>query len=486
MNEPSRKTRGYCPSVWTPMPSGDGLIVRVRPVHARASAEHLAALARLARASGNGIVELTRRGNLQIRGVSAASWPSLRAELVELGLAGVEAESEQRPALFVCPLSGLDPRCPPLEPLADALAENLVGLEPDMLEPAELITAAVSTPGIAAPPMPATSGATPARFHSGRGTLRLPDKFGIVLSGGSQSASDLAADIHVRLHPAHPGECDLLLAGKVHDATPLGACPVSAAPQAVRALVQALAAHPSERRRMRDAVAVDLPGLRHSVQHLLTGAARREAAWGSPEVGYHTGSSNWFGYAMPFGSATAEDWVALARVAERFGAGELRFTPTRHVLVVGVRPEDRQALLDFGQRRAFGVRKPARALELVACSGAPACGSANGETRALARLLDKLLGKLPDDGRYQLPAPGAALATLHVSGCEKSCARNEAADITLVHGPNGLHLGFGRDVQGTLLTRPLSLDGVREQLVERFLRARPALRDSGQARERGR
>jgi precorrin-3B synthase len=297
-----------------------------------------------------------------------------------------------------------------------------------------------------------------------------------VLSGGSQSASEVSADIHVRLHPAHPGECDLLLAGKVEDATPLGACPVSAAPAAVRALVAALAAHPSERRRMRDAVAADLPGLRHSVQHLLCGPARREAAWGSAEAGFHTGSLNWFGYALPFGSATADTWAALARVAERFGTGELRFTPTRHVLVVGVRPEDRQALLDFGVRRALGVRKPVRAIELVACSGSPACGSAHGETRALAGRLGKLLSNFPSSYPNNYPGSGSSRTTLHVSGCEKSCARDEAADITLVHAADGLRLGFGRDVPGTLLTRPLSIDAVRDQLVERFVGARPAQR----------
>jgi precorrin-3B synthase len=430
------------------MPSGDGLIVRVRPRHARASAAHVAALARLAPATGNGIIELTRRGNLQIRGVSSASWPLLREELVALGLAEGKSESERRSGLFVCPLSGLDPRCPLLEPLADALE-------------AKLTEAHLAGPS-------------------------LPDKFGVVLSGGSQSASELAADIHVRLHPAHPAECDLLLAGKVQEATPLGTCPVSAVPLAVRELVQALAAHPLERRRMRDAVAVDLPGLKRSVQHLLSGPARQEAAWGSPEVGYHTGNVNWFGYALPFGSAHADAWAALARVAERFGSAELRFTPTRHVLVVGVRPEDRQALLEFGQRRAFGVRKPASALELVACSGSPACGSAHGETRALARRLGKLLDSSIGSSNGNPPSHGRGQTTLHVSGCEKSCARGAAADITLVHGSDGLRLGFGRDVPGTLLTRPLSIDGVREQLLERYVRARVArpaalgLREAGE------
>jgi precorrin-3B synthase len=384
-------------------------------------------LARLARSCGNGIIELTRRGNLQIRGVSQSSWPRLRAELVALGVAGEEPDSETHPALFVCPLSGLDPRCPPLEPLADALE-------------AMLSTWERSSPA------------------------RLPDKFSVVLSGGSRSSSELSADIHVRLHPAHPGVADIAVAGKLDDsgrtATPLGSCDVGSVPDAVRRLLLALEVFPSERRRMRDAVAADINHLRAALAPLACGAARGEAAWGSAEVGYHTGSVDWFGYALPFGSANAEAWSALARSAERLGTGEVRFTPTRHVLVVGVRPDDRAALVELGQRRSFGVRRPVRALELVACSGSPACGSAHGETRELARRLGRLLHR---SDRQQ--------ATLHVSGCEKSCARDEAADITLVHAADGMRLGFGRDVRGTLANPPLSLDGVRRQLIERFVQA---------------
>jgi precorrin-3B synthase len=402
------------------MPSGDGLIVRVRPRHARISASDLAALARLARGAGNGIIELTRRGNLQIRGVSASSWPALRSELCERGLAGAEPESDAHPSLFVCPLSGLDPRCPPLESLGDALLAVLRETRP----------------------------------------ASLPDKFALVLGGGSSSSSALSADIHVRLHPGHPERADLIVAGKADDGVALGSCAASEAPAAVRALLGALAAHPVERRRMRDAVAANPGALHAAVRPVGAEGARREPAWGAPEVGYHTGLSDWFGYALPFGFARTEDWAALARVAERLGAGEVRFTPTRHVLVVGVRPEARQDLVEFGQRRSFGVRQPAHALELVACSGSPACGSAHGETRSLARQLGQLLG----DGARER-------ATVHVSGCEKSCARQEAADVTLVHAADGLRLGFGRDVAGTLLTRPVSLDTALGQLVQRFVRA---------------
>jgi precorrin-3B synthase len=406
------------------MPSGDGLIVRVRPRQARMRASDLAALARIAPASGNGIIELTRRGNLQIRGVSTDSWPRVRNELVELGLAEPAPQGEAQPLPFVCPLSGLDPRCPPLEHLADELAQSL--------------------------------SSSPA----------LPDKFSVVLSGGSRSTSELSADIHVRLHPAHPDRADVLLAGKTAGATALGSCAASDAAAAVRQLMASLATHPSERRRMRDVIATGFASLRQSVQHLGWGEARREPDWGSLEVGYHTGAVDWFGYAVPFGSARADAWAALARLAERLGGGEVRFTPSRHVLVIGVRPEQREALVEFGQRRGFGVRPPQHSLELVACSGSPACGSAHGETRELARRLGRLL-----HGSAQLHA------TLHVSGCEKSCAREQAADITLVHAPDGLRLGFGRDVRGTLASRPVSLESVRQQLAERFVGVRPASRE---------
>ena len=56
-------------------------------------------------------------------------------------------------------------------------------------------------------------------------------------------------------------------------------------------------------------------------------------------------------------------------------------------------------------------------------------------------------------------------ATLHVSGCEKSCAWSGAADITLVHGADGCRLGFGADVAQTSAHAALSVAAVRERLA---------------------
>ena len=59
------------------MASGDGLIVRVRPLLARLTAAQVLGLCAAALAHGSGIVELTSRANVQLRGVRAEAHEAL-------------------------------------------------------------------------------------------------------------------------------------------------------------------------------------------------------------------------------------------------------------------------------------------------------------------------------------------------------------------------------------------------------------------------
>lgn len=65
--------RGACPSLDAPMQTGDGLLSRLRIAGGRLSPAQLAAIAALAAEHGNGLVEITARGNLQVRGLTPAS-----------------------------------------------------------------------------------------------------------------------------------------------------------------------------------------------------------------------------------------------------------------------------------------------------------------------------------------------------------------------------------------------------------------------------
>ncbi|MEM6356835.1 MAG: hypothetical protein AAF844_14275 [Pseudomonadota bacterium] len=78
--------RGWCPTAERPMASGDGLIMRLRPPMGRIETPVLRRLIRAATRHGSGILEVTSRASLQIRGVSEASRPALLAECADLGL----------------------------------------------------------------------------------------------------------------------------------------------------------------------------------------------------------------------------------------------------------------------------------------------------------------------------------------------------------------------------------------------------------------
>jgi precorrin-3B synthase len=97
------QVRGWCPDAWRPMAAGDGLLVRVKPRLARLTRAQLLGLCEAALIHGNGLIDLTSRGNLQIRGVSETGWRTLVERLIALDLVDADAEREKRRNLLVTP-----------------------------------------------------------------------------------------------------------------------------------------------------------------------------------------------------------------------------------------------------------------------------------------------------------------------------------------------------------------------------------------------
>lgn len=97
--------RGWCPTVFEPMPSGDGLLVRVKPPGSRLLPAQARALAEAAARRGNGAIDLTARGNLQVRGLAPASVPAFARAMIEAGLASADPAVERRRTVAVGPLA---------------------------------------------------------------------------------------------------------------------------------------------------------------------------------------------------------------------------------------------------------------------------------------------------------------------------------------------------------------------------------------------
>ena len=97
--------KGWCPGALLPMQSGDGLVVRIRPPLGRLTPTQAAAIATAAKTHGNGIIDLSARANLQLRGVTEASHPRLIADLRAQGLIDPDIETESLRNLIVTPFS---------------------------------------------------------------------------------------------------------------------------------------------------------------------------------------------------------------------------------------------------------------------------------------------------------------------------------------------------------------------------------------------
>jgi precorrin-3B synthase len=98
--------KGWCPGGVRPMPSGDGLLVRVRPWCGAFTLDQAQGLAEIAATLGNGHIDLTRRANLQIRGLREESLPALHEALDRFGL----LENEAARNIMVDPLAGPEAR----------------------------------------------------------------------------------------------------------------------------------------------------------------------------------------------------------------------------------------------------------------------------------------------------------------------------------------------------------------------------------------
>jgi precorrin-3B synthase len=97
------EVKGWCPGAWQPMEAGDGLIVRVRPPLCRLTPEQASGIADISTELGNGIIDLTSRSNLQIRGVAGSLHLRVLDRLSSLGLLDDSPHVESRRNVLVTP-----------------------------------------------------------------------------------------------------------------------------------------------------------------------------------------------------------------------------------------------------------------------------------------------------------------------------------------------------------------------------------------------
>ncbi len=121
------RARGWCPSLFEPMATGDGLLVRVKPPLGPLSADAARLIGAACAEYGNGVVELTARGSLQCRGFDEGSARRFASVIVGAGLASADPAAERRRTVQAPPWSESDGLAQAIE-AALVQAGDLAGL----------------------------------------------------------------------------------------------------------------------------------------------------------------------------------------------------------------------------------------------------------------------------------------------------------------------------------------------------------------------
>ena len=101
--------KGWCPTLLSPMESGDGWLARVKPSAGMVSADAARLIANAARRHGNGHIDLTSRANLQIRGLSPRSAQAFAGMIIGAGLPNTNPLLESVRNVMASPLGPDDP-----------------------------------------------------------------------------------------------------------------------------------------------------------------------------------------------------------------------------------------------------------------------------------------------------------------------------------------------------------------------------------------
>lgn len=397
----NRPARDRCPGVFGTHPAVDGAVARIRLVGGVIRSEQVQALAAAAASYGDGFIELTGRGNLQLRGIGDVD--AVADAVVEAGLVPSSTHETVR-NIEVSPLTGRIGGLADLRQVADELDR---GLRDDA--------------GLSA-----LSGRFLFGLDDGRGDVvaRRPDVCAVLRAGEVDGRGGVLADVVVGGVPvgsvpdlgAVPGAL-LDVARDVVDVEPTAWRIADLAPEARDEVLG------RARRRLHDPIGEDVDPA--------TGARLVEAgAVGSHSADPLTPRSpivGWFD--QDDGRVLLGGVVALGRIPARLAeflaaiGAPIVITPDREILICDLD----EAVADTVVRvlapmgLIFDATSPWAAVSC--CVGAPGCGSAEAPVRR--DLLDRIESGEPVTERE------------HWVGCARGCGSPAAPHLRVEAGPDG-------------------------------------------------
>ena len=390
-------------------PTPGKFMMRLRMPNGFAKSEQLRTIAELSRRLGNGVVDITTRQQIELRGFTLDSVPEIWEKLRGVDVRSLQTGVDNVRNINGCALAGLT-------------QNEWFDASPVVQDLDRLIVGSKGNPEF----------------------TNLPRKFNITVTGCPDNCThDESQDI--ALVPAkkagRPG-FNVLVGGKMGSggftvASPLNVfVEIFQAAAVVVELIKIYRDHgPREARsKCRFAFLIEKWGLSR-LRAELTERLGRELAFQGRDMRSSTHADHLgvtrqrqaglvaVGLCIPTGRVNPEHLDELARLAEIYGNGEIRLTTGQNAIIPNVAADSVGGLLAEPLLKQFSPRPSPFLRGLVACVGTDYCNLALIETKSRAVALSEALHE-------KLGASGNPLK-IHWSGCPAGCGNHQAADIGL-------------------------------------------------------
>ncbi len=385
-------------------------MMRVRISNGVTNAAQLNVLAQISTEFGAGFADITTRQQIQLRGYEIERTPEIFERLAAVGLVSLQTGQDNIRNVVGCPVAGLT-------------RHELFDASPIVREFTE-------------------------SFLRNKDFTNLPRKFNVVITGCTEhcthaESQDLALTPAVKSIGGEEVKGFNVMAGgkmgsggyRVASALDVFVPPEEAAElcRHVTLIFRDYGSRAS-RTKARLAFLMDAWGVarfraelqRRMGRPLLTAGADKRGAKTADHLGIgmqRQAGLNSVGLAVPVGRISAEQLFDVARLAERYGTGDVRLTTGQNLIIPNVHDNALSALRSEPLLRDLPVDPPGVIRGLVSCTGIDYCHFALIETKELA---------LKTARHLEQRSPGGKLLTMHWSGCPAGCGNHAAADIGLL------------------------------------------------------
>ncbi|WP_229798994.1 precorrin-3B synthase [Planomonospora parontospora] len=456
---PGRSRSDACPGALQTHAAADGGLARIRVPGGRLSSARLRELARAAAECGTGVIELTSRANVQVRGLDEES--GLAARMAEAGLLPSPTHERVR-NILASPLTGCDGRgLLDAGPLVAELDRSLCARPELAALPGRFLFAVDDGRGDVAglgadagilPLAPDLAAVLVAGADSG---LRVPVSEAVpaLLAVAGAFLAELAdaetAAWRIGELPGGPGRVTARVRAEASGSavTPAGASAAAPADTAVLrpgtdAGADAGIGEPVETPAPLTATGAEAgaglgePVAPHPVAHGPVGVIEPARGHGDRKGDGEPGDRVALGVAVPLGRLTSAQAELLAGLA-----AEVRLTPWRGVVLPGLtRAEAAEAAVRLAD--AGLVTDPDSPWTGVsACTGRPGCAKSLADVRADAASVIGLVEA--GAASRSMRSPGTGTLPVHWAGCERRCGRPAGRVVDVVATGDGYRVDAG-------------------------------------------